>query len=188
MKKYFAIVLSIIVIVCAFVACSSGKDGGKDGNKAASVKNNTSHISETQLTQTPTADSKTTTGITTDKAVIKEADAINLIQSYSAKELKLNKDDYKNCSYMVASSGEYLESKKEYYVKVIATIKTAHENNETHEITYTFDTKGEYYIRYDGKQILVRDMDSKKEKFEELKVKPVPTTTVPSTHEDQEHE
>lgn len=160
MKKYLSIILCIVVILSAFVACS-GKDKGKDNE---------------------TDGTTTTTALATDAAKIKEADAINLIQSYDAKELGLDKDVIKECSFMVASSGEHIDEQKADYIKVIATIKQAHEDAETKEVTYTFDTKGEYYIRFDGKQILSKNVETGE--YTEMAVKEVPTTTTTqSEHE-----
>lgn len=107
------------------------------------------------------------TAITTDNAKITEADAINLIESYSAEELGLTEDKRKECKFMVASAGEKIE--KNYYVKVIATIATEHKNEETGKSTFTFDNQGEYYIRFDGKQILSKNMDG--DDYKELKIK-----------------
>lgn len=150
MKKFLAILLSVVVVATAFVACS------KNNNE-----NETPGTAET---------------ITTDKAVIKEADSINLIKSYSAEELGLTEEEYKECSFMVASSGIELDGK--YYIKVIATVKTKHTDEEGKE-TFTFDNKGEYYISYDGKTILQKNMkaeDGAADEYSKMKVKPVPTT------------
>lgn len=152
MKRYISIFLCLVIVASAFVACS----------KSDSKEN-------------PTTTTEKSTEITTDDAKIKEADAVNLMMSYSAEELGLSEKDKKECSFMVASSGEYIEEQKANYVKVVAVIKEAHENPETKEITYTFDYKGEYFISYDGKQILQKDM--KTEGYKEMKVKDVPTTT-----------
>lgn len=166
MKKYLSIILCIVVILSAFVACS-GKDKGKDNETGGT---------------TTTTTTTTTTALATDAAKIKEADAINLIQSYDAKELGLDKDVIKECSFMVASSGEHIYEQKADYIKVIATIKQAHKDAETKEITYTFDTKGEYYIRFDGKQILSKNVETGE--YTEMAVKKVPTTTTTqSEHE-----
>ena len=155
MKKVLITLLCLSLIFSAFAACS--KDGGKE--KAEE------HI--------------TTQEITTDDAKITESDAINLIKSYSEKELGLTKDEMKECSFLVKSSGVKYEG--EYYINVIATIKTAHEDTTNDDgkkvTTYTFDNKGEYFIRYDGKQILARNGDDGK--YRKLKVKAVPTTKAP---------
>lgn len=164
MKKVLPILLAISIIATCFVACSSKK--GDDTTTTAAGE---------------------TTVVTTDDAKVTEADAINLIESYTDKELGITKEDRAACSFMVASNGEFIEDQDAYYVKVIAAIKNAHEDPETKEITYTFDCKGEYYIRYDGKQILSKDMESGE--LSEMKVKPVPTTTapaIPEGHQDKE--
>lgn len=151
MKKFLSILLCVVIVASAFVACS--KNGGEDNS----------------TTENPS----TTQTITTDEAKIKEADAINLIKSYSAKELGLSDEEMKECSFMVANSGSELDGK--FYIKVIATIKTSHKDESGNE-TFTFDNKGEYYISYNGKKILQKDMKAEEEKFTEMKVKEVPTT------------
>lgn len=161
MKKYISIILCITIIASAFVACSGKNDKNKENEKVVATSQNV-------------------TEITTDTAKIKAADAINLISSYSEKELGLTEKDKIHCSFMVASNGEYLKEQDAHYIKVIAVIKEPHEDPKTKETTYTFDYKGEYYIRYDGKQILAKAPDS--EEYKELKVKEVPTT---EAHEDE---
>lgn len=153
MKKILPILLCVCVIASVFVACSSGK---KDD--ATTAQSTSSNI------------------ITTDKAKITEADAVNYIQSYDKKELGLTADEMKNCKFMVANSGEKIE--KDYYIKVIATVATEHKDKETGKSTFTFDNKGEYFIRYDGKQVLTRDV--KTGKYSEMKVKKY-ETTAPAT-------
>lgn len=159
MKKILISLVCFTMIISAFAACSN--DGGN--KEEASAK------------------PSTTQEITTDGAKITEADAINLIQSYSAKELGITNDEMKACSFLVKKSG--VKYKDDYYVDVIATVKKAHEDSTNKDgkkiTTYTFDNKGEYYIRYDGKQILASNDDCKT--FRELKVKAVPTTTKPAT-------
>ncbi len=154
MKKILIALLCIAMIVAAFAAC--GKSADKDE----------------KTTENP----MTTQTITTDDAVIANNDAIALIQSYSAKELGLTKQDMKDCSFLVNSSG--VKHDGQYYVSVIATIKIAHEattNDQGEEvISYTFDKKGDYLIRYDGKEILAKNGDSD---YRKLKVKAVPSTT-----------
>jgi hypothetical protein len=156
MKKFFSVIVCALMIATMFVACSTN--------------------SEDATTTSSTA--KTTVKYTTDDAVIAEADAVNLIKSYSAKELGLSDDEYEECSFMVANSGELID--ETYYIKVVAAIKTEHENDDG-EVTYTFDNKGEYYISYDGKQILQKDMSSEKDKYSEMEVKAVPTTKASTT-------
>ena len=89
--------------------------------------------------------------IVTEKAKIKDADAINYIESYSSKQLGLTEDDRAKCSFMVASDGEEIDGKK--YIKIIAAIKNEQKGNDG-QVTYTFDTKGEYFISFNGDEVL----------------------------------
>ena len=154
MKKALIFVLCAVITVCAFSACSKNEDKKED----------------------TTASKSTTVNMTTDSALIKEADAINLIQSYTDEELGLTKKERKKASFMVAGEGVEIEGKN--YIEVVATVKNEHKKDG--KITYTFDHLGMYYIRYDGKEILRKDMKSKEDKYIDMKVKAVPTTTAPS--------
>ncbi|MBE6742115.1 MAG: hypothetical protein E7570_07415 [Ruminococcaceae bacterium] len=151
MKKVLAIIICLAIAVCAFTACSSKKPDKE------------------KTTEKTTASSQ----MTTDTAVIKEADAINLIESYSDKELGLSAKDRKKASFMVAGEGVKIDG--ENYIEVVATVKKEHKDGDN--TTYTFDHLGMYYIRYDGKKILKKDMKSKEDKYSEMKVKAVPSTT-----------
>ncbi len=150
MKKVLVFVLCAAISVCVFGACA--KKDTKETTKAAA---------------------STTVKMTTDSAVIKEADAINLIQSYSDDELGLTKKDRKKASFMVAGSGVEIEG--DNYIEVVATVKNEHKDGD--KISYTFDHLGIYYIRYDGKKIMRKDMESDKAKYIDMKIKAVPSTT-----------
>lgn len=119
-KRILAVSLTVIVAAFAFAGCSD------------SSKNDVS----------------TTRTITTDAAVIKDEDAINLIKTYSAAELGLegSVDDY---SIMVGGSGEKVDGK--YYVKVIAS-KVSEPDSQGR---VTVDTYGQYFINYNGTEILI---------------------------------
>lgn len=163
MKKFLAIMMTVCVIACAFAACSSSDKKEKDTTKPEQ--------------ETVSA----TVAITTDTAKITDADAVNLIKKqYTAKELGLSQDDYENGSFMISSSG--VEYDGNYYVKVINAIKQEHKDDDGN-ITYTFDTKGEYLISYDGKTILQKDMKAEKEAYNKMEVREVPTT---EAHEHKE--
>ncbi|MBE6816737.1 MAG: hypothetical protein E7520_03420 [Ruminococcaceae bacterium] len=163
MKKVFVVLLCVILVCGAFGACAKG-------NKTDDTK------------------PSTTREITTDDAVIAQEDAINLIKSYSREELGISKDDMKKCSFLVKSAG--VKYQNHYYINVIATIKTAHEdttNAEGEKVTsYTFDNKGEYFIRYDGKEILAKNGTDGK--YRKLKVKAVPTTAPKEQEHDKDAE
>lgn len=95
--------------------------------------------------------------IVTEKAKIKDADAINYIESYSSKQLGLTDEEKKACSFMVASDGEEIDGKK--YIKIIAAIKNEQKGDDG-KTTYTFDTKGEYFISFNGDEVLKKSGDT----------------------------
>ena len=95
--------------------------------------------------------------VATEKAKIKDADAINYIESYSSKQLGLTDEEKKTCSFMVASDGEEIDGKK--YIKIIAAIKNEQKNDDG-KTTYTFDTKGEYFISFNGDEVLKKNGDA----------------------------
>ncbi len=138
MKKVLAIVLSVLMVCSVFAACSAG---GKDDE--SSTNNNTT-VSTTKV-------------IETEKAVIKDNDAINYIRdSYSEKELGLADVD-KDYSLMVASNGVDIDGKQ--YVKVAANVMSKSDvTSDDGETTYRFTAVGEYYISFDGQTVLMKDM------------------------------
>lgn len=121
LKRALLLVFSLVIILSFIVGCSN------------------SNTDEDVVTTKP---------ITTDSAVIKEADAINLIKTYTASELGLegSLEDYR---IMVGNSGEELDGK--YYVKVIAS-KISEPDADG---TVSIDTYGQYFISYNGAEILV---------------------------------
>lgn len=129
-KKATSIILCAFIIICsvAFASCS------KQESKA-----------------------ETASAVATEKAKIKDADAINYIESYSSKQLGLTENDRAKCSFMVASDGEEINGKS--YIQVIAAIKKEHKSDDG-QATYTFDTKGEYYISFNGDEVLRKDGNS----------------------------
>lgn len=129
-KKAISIILCAFIIICsvAFASCSKQK-----------------------------STTETASAVATEKAKIKDADAINYIETYSSKQLGLTEDDRAKCSFMVASDGEEINGKS--YIQVIAAIKKEHKSDDG-QATYTFDTKGEYYISFDGDEVLKKDGNS----------------------------
>lgn len=91
MKKLLAVLLAVITVGCVFVACS----------KADNKKETTTKSESTSFTvQNPT-----------DKAKIKDKDAIDFIKNaYTPEELGLDKVKEKY-SFMISSSGEKLIKK-----------------------------------------------------------------------------
>ncbi len=129
-KKITASILCLLIAICSVVFISCSKQ-------------------ENEV--------QTTTALATEKAQIKDADTISYIESYSNEELGLSEKDRAKCSFMVASDGEKIDGKS--YIQVIAAIKKEHKDDDG-QITYTFDTKGEYYISFDGDEVLRKDGDS----------------------------
>ena len=131
-KKAISIILCAFIIICsvAFASCS------KQESKA-----------------------ETASAVATEKAKIKDADAIKYIEGYSSKQLELTEDDRARCSFMVASDGEDINGKK--YVKVIAAIKHEHKDDNG-KSTFTLETKGEYFISFDSSEVLKKNGDSYK--------------------------
>ena len=120
-KKVIAALLAVISVAFAFAGCSD------------SAENET-----------------TTAPITTETAVIKNSDAVDLIKTYTAEELKLDGslDDYK---IMVNSNGNEIDGK--YYIKVVAS-KVSEPDADG---TVSIDIFGQYFISYDGAEILIYD-------------------------------
>lgn len=98
-----------------------------------------------------------TTVITTDNAVVKKADSIELIKSYSVEELGLEGtwDDYNFVGHrpdgVEVKDGEH----DGYYVEVKVGNKTENEDG-----TVDIDIAGSYYISYDGETILSYDEET----------------------------
>lgn len=149
MKKVLPIILCLAVMLGVFTACSKAN--------------------EEETTTEPTSAVQTTVENPTDTAVIKEADAVNLIKSYSNEELGLTDEEREQCSFMVASSGKEVDG--EVYINVIATIKTANEPDEQGTVTYNLDTRGSYYISFDGQRIMRADGDG----YTQMTMHEVPT-------------
>ncbi len=164
MKKLLAILMCVLMTVAVFAACSAKPQQQSGGSKS----------DEAATSDVDTSEAEESTGLALDDAVIKDADAINLIKQYSAEELSLSEEDYAACSFMISGNGETLENDK--YVKVIATIKNEQKNGDN--VSYTFDIKGEYYIRFDGKQLLKKNLETGEYTEMELKAVPTQDTTV----------
>lgn len=116
MKKLLAVLLAVITVGCVFVACS----------KADNKKETTTKSESTSFTvQNPT-----------DKAKIKDKDAIDFIKNaYTPEELGLDKVKEKY-SFMISSSGEKIDKKE--YVKVAANVmKKNSEKNADGKETYS---------------------------------------------------
>ena len=90
---------------------------------------------------------------------IKDKDAIDFIKNaYTPEELGLDKVKEKY-SFMISSNGEKIGKKE--YVKVAANVmKKNSEKNAEGKETYSLTPVGEYYISFDGQEVLMKDLKS----------------------------
>lgn len=142
MKKFLAVLLAAVTVACMFVACSKADDKNTTQSTTASVEN------------------------ATDKAKIKDSDAINFIKtSYTKNELGLDKVKEKY-DFMISQNGVKIGKKQ--YVKVAANIMKKNDTtSKDGKQTYSLTPVGEYYISFDGDEVLMKDLKSGKyEKLE----------------------
>ncbi len=142
MKKFLAVLLAAVTVACMFVACSKADDKNTTQSTTASVEN------------------------ATDKAKIKDSDAIKFIQNaYTKKELGLDKVKEKY-DFMISQNGVKIGKKQ--YVKVAANIMKKNDTtSKDGKQTYSLTPVGEYYISFDGDEVLMKDLKSGKyEKLE----------------------
>lgn len=139
MKKFLAVLLAAVTVACMFVACSKADDKNTTQSTTTSVEN------------------------ATDKAKIKDSDAINFIKtSYTKKELGLDKVKEKY-DFMISQNGVKIGKKQ--YVKVAANImKKNDKTSKDGKQTYSLTPVGEYYISFDGDEVLMKDLKSGKYK------------------------
>lgn len=173
MKKIIAVLLSVTVLAGVFAACSGKADSNQNegSNVAIGIDGNelTTKYREKKHTTT-VASISTTSGKKIDSAKISAKQASLLIQSYSDEELGLTKEERQLCSIIVSDVIEEVD--KDEYIKIMATIKIAHIDQNTGEKTYTTDNKGEYYLQVKGKKLLKKDLETGK--FTEMKLKEIP--------------
>lgn len=139
MKKFLSVLLAAVTVACMFVACSKADDKNTTQSTTASVEN------------------------ATDKAKIKDSDAINFIKtSYTKKELGLDKVKEKY-DFMISQNGVKIGKKQ--YVKVAANIMKKNDTtSKDGKQTYSLTPVGEYYISFDGDEVLMKDLKSGKYK------------------------
>lgn len=139
MKKFLAVLLAAVTVACMFVACSKADDKNTTQSTTASVEN------------------------ATDKAKIKDSDAINFIKtSYTKEELGLDKEKEKY-DFMISQNGVKIGKKQ--YVKVAANIMKKNDTtSKDGKQTYSLTPVGEYYISFDGDEVLMKDLKSGKYK------------------------
>lgn len=133
MKKVLALLLSLVLICCVFVACSSDKN------------------------KTDEQDVSVVSGIPTDEAKIKDSEAIDFIKNaYTKEELGLDKVE-ENYSLMIANSAEEIDGVK--YIKIAANVMSKNdETSENGKGTYSLNTVGAYYISFDGETVMTKDL------------------------------
>ena len=139
MKKFLAVLLAAVTVACMFVACSKADDKNTTQSTTASVEN------------------------ATDKAKIKDSDAINFIKTaYTKEELGLDKVKEKY-DFMISQNGVTIDKKQ--YVKVAANIMKKNDTTSKDcKQTYSLTPVGEYYISFDGDEVLMKDLESGKYK------------------------
>lgn len=139
MKKFLAVLLAAVTVACMFVACSKADDKNTTQSTTVSVEN------------------------ATDKAKIKDSDAINFIKtSYTKEELGLDKVKEKY-DFMISQNGVKIGKKQ--YVKVAANIMKKNDTtSKDGKQTYSLTPVGEYYISFDGDEVLMKDLKSGKYK------------------------
>lgn len=139
MKKFLAVLLAAVTVACMFVSCSKADDKNNTQSTTASVEN------------------------ATDKAKIKDSDAINFIKtSYTKEELGLDKVKEKY-DFMISQNGVKIGKKQ--YVKVAANIMKKNDTtSKDGKQTYSLTPVGEYYISFDGDEVLMKDLKSGKYK------------------------
>ena len=139
MKKFLAVLLAAVTVACMFVACSKADDKNTTQSTTASVEN------------------------ATDKAKIKDQDAIRFIQNaYTKKELGLDKVKEKY-DFMISQNGVKIGKKQ--YVKVAANIMKKNDTtSKDGKQTYSLTPVGEYYISFNGDEVLMKDLKSGKYK------------------------
>ena len=139
MKKFLAVLLAAVTVACMFVACSKADDKNTTQSTTASVEN------------------------ATDKAKIKDSDATNFIKtSYTKEELGLDKVKEKY-DFMISQNGVKIGKKQ--YVKVAANIMKKNDTtSKDGKQTYSLTPVGEYYISFNGDEVLMKDLKSGKYK------------------------
>lgn len=139
MKKFLAVLLAAVTVACMFVACSKADNKNTTQSTTASVEN------------------------ATDKAKIKDSDAINFIKTaYTKEELGLDKVKEKY-DFMISQNGVTIDKKQ--YVKVAANIMKKNDTtSKDGKQTYSLTPVGEYYISFDGDEVLMKDLESGKYK------------------------
>lgn len=163
MKKHLLLIITIIIVIISFTACSSNSNNNDDvgaSTTIAATKQNDDKESETSYKK---VDNLVTTQIAKEpieNAKISGYEATQIISGMDVKKLGLKgkTEDYR---FMVSPEGKVIEDQN--YIEVNA-MEITQENDDG---TMSVDIKGNYFVSYDGKKILVRDLTTGE--FSELK-------------------
>lgn len=161
MKREKVIILFYVILALAvFSACD--KSNNKTDIETISSNETTAgfhvHMDENGETYTHADSEKHDEEDATtnnSQSVISESEAIEKIQNFSEKKLRLDgkKKDY---SFLAATKKKEIDGKR--YIEIIASVMTKNKKNDTVSI----DTKGTYYVSEDGKKCLIKDMETGK--------------------------
>lgn len=149
MKKITAVLLSVLISALLFTACSASDD-----TQTTTSADTLTTASDDSGSDTSGASDVDVTYADSDKdiseASLTESEAVDKVKALSAEQLGLegSKDDYK---FMVGTVGKLIDGKD--YIEVIA----AFVSEENEDGTVDIDTKGTYYISYDGEELLIKD-------------------------------
>ncbi len=151
MKKIIAFIICTLFASIILIACSAGGAADSETKKANSSETVNSTVSTeaasevkdfvtTQIAETPI-----------EKAKISEADASKMVSNLSMEQLGLegDKKDYK---FMVSTDGKTVDGVD--YIEVLAAV-VAEKNKDD---TFSVETKGDYFVSYDGSKVYSRNM------------------------------
>lgn len=169
MRKKILIIICALSISSLCVACGDQTNNEKNTTKAEA----TTVINEENESNTVVStkgDEKTTKSSQDDKKTKNDKkskvsdeqikagqSAVDIIKEFSAEKLKLDGklDDYK---FLSSTSEKEIDGKK--YIEVVASVV----NEENKDGTINMITKGTYYVSTDGKEVLIKDMETGKTK------------------------
>lgn len=146
MKKIVAVLLTVIIVIFSFTACSAASDKSAEVTEpTSSSDSNAADAADTHVDVTYKDSDKDIS-----EASLTESEAVDKIKALSMELLGLegSKEDYK---FMVATVGKSIEGKD--YIEVIAAVVSEEKEDGTVDI----QTKGTYYISYDGEQLMTED-------------------------------
>lgn len=149
MKKIIIALMCLCLTVCVFTACSKQDADGETDT--------------------------TTEKVTEDASCY---DARLLMESYTAKELKMSEDDFNASRVFTKTQLVDVDGYDEKFVQVNFQSMVENGTDANGNTTYVPDIKGIYYVSTDYKIVLKQnDVDSLDKGVEKITVKAVPETT-----------